>query len=114
MVDIPQITVEDLAQRLAEAEQTTLQLLDVREPSEAAIAAVPGFTLLPLSQYNDWAGTIHQQFDANAETIVLCHHGMRSAQMCQWLIDQGFTRVYNLVGGIDAYAQQIDPAIPRY
>lgn len=114
MVEIPQISVEDFAQHLAERGQEDLQLIDVREPAEAAIAAVPGFRLLPLSQYNNWSTTIHQQFDASQETIVMCHHGMRSAQMCQWLIDQGFTNVHNLVGGIDAYAQQVDPDIPRY
>jgi rhodanese-related sulfurtransferase len=114
MVEIPTISVEDFAQRLGESGQEHLQLIDVREPAEAAIAAVPGFTLLPLSQYNDWAAKIHQQFDASRETIVMCHHGMRSAQMCQWLIDQGFTQVHNLVGGIDAYAQRVDPQIPRY
>lgn len=114
MVEIPSISVEDLGQRLLERGQEALQLIDVREPAEAEIAAVPGFTLLPLSQHADWSTTIHQQFDANRETIVMCHHGMRSAQMCQWLIDQGFTQVHNLVGGIDAYAQRVDPQIPRY
>jgi rhodanese-related sulfurtransferase len=44
----------------------------------------------------------------------MCHHGMRSAQMCQWLTQQGFTNVKNIVGGIDAYSVGVDSSIPRY
>lgn len=91
-----------------------LQLIDVREPQELAIAALTRFENLPLSDYSEWADTITQRFDPAVETIVMCHHGMRSAQMCQWLAQQGFTHVKNLVGGIDAYACMIDPSIPRY
>lgn len=106
-----EINVETLAQRLPDE---SLQLIDVREPQEVAIAALPDFTILPLSQFADWADTIHSRFEADAETIVMCHHGMRSAQMCQWLLQQGFTNVKNLSGGIDAYACKVDPAIGRY
>jgi len=45
---------------------------------------------------------------------VLCHHGIRSGQMCQWLRSQGFTAVRNITGGIDAYSQQVDASVPRY
>ncbi len=48
------------------------------------------------------------------ETLVLCHHGIRSAQMCQWLVDQGFTNVKNIMGGIDAYSILVDPSVPQY
>ena len=110
---IAQITVEQLASYLAESTQT-LQLLDVREPEEVAIARIDGFEVLPLSQFGEWADQIESRFEKDAETIVMCHHGMRSAQMCQWLMNQGFTNVKNLVGGIDLYATAVDPAIPRY
>ncbi|MDW8452067.1 MAG: hypothetical protein RML39_01250 [Oscillatoriaceae cyanobacterium SKYGB_i_bin93] len=46
--------------------------------------------------------------------MVLCHHGIRSAYMCKWLSQQGFTNVKNVVGGIDAYALAVDPKVPRY
>ena len=49
-----------------------------------------------------------------AETIVMCHHGMRSAQLCQWLSMRGFSNVYNLRGGIDAYSRLVDSTINRY
>ncbi|MEO1404777.1 MAG: rhodanese-like domain-containing protein [Cyanobacteria bacterium J06635_1] len=95
-------------------EGEALQLIDVREPQEVAIAALPNFTHLPLSEYAEWADTVLTQLDPTVETIVMCHHGMRSAQMCQWLLNQGFQNVKNLIGGIDAYSVAIDPSIPRY
>lgn len=110
---IPQISVEELANRMAEAE-ADLQLIDVREPDELALASVAGFTNLPLSQFADWSETIQTQFDPTAETIVICHHGLRSQQMCYWLLQQGFTRVKNVSGGIDAYSAVVDATVPRY
>ncbi len=109
-----QVSVEQLAQRLATADPGEVQLIDVREPNEAAIAAIEGFELLPLSQHEQWESTIADRFDPHRETYVLCHHGMRSARMCQWLIAQGFTEVRNIAGGIEAYAQQVDTSVPRY
>lgn len=91
-----------------------LQLIDVREPEELAIARLPGFINLPLSQFGQWSGDIHTRLDPHTETVVLCHHGIRSAQMCYWLLQQGFTHVKNVSGGIDAYSSRVDPSIPRY
>jgi rhodanese-related sulfurtransferase len=110
---LPEVSVSAFAQRRVEAD-TALQLLDVREPQEIAIAAIPGFQTFPLSQFENWSPTLAGQLDPHAETYVLCHHGMRSAQMCQWLIQQGFTQVTNITGGIDAYSQLVDQSIPRY
>ena len=93
---------------------TSLQLIDVREPNEIAIASIPGFQVFPLSQYSAWGETILDQLDPQGETYVLCHHGMRSAQMCGWLSQQGFTSVVNIAGGIDAFSRFVDPQIPRY
>lgn len=109
---IAHISVEELAERLAAGD--CLQLVDVREPEELAIASLNQFQNLPLSQFAQWSGQIQTQLDPDTETIVMCHHGMRSAQMCHWLIDQGFTQVKNLTGGIDAYSTAVDPSIPRY
>jgi rhodanese-related sulfurtransferase len=110
---VPQISVEELANRLA-ASTEGLQLVDVREPQEVAIASIEGFEIFPLSEYAEWSDQIQTRFDPHAETIVMCHHGIRSAQMCQWLINQGFTNVKNVAGGIDAYSVVVDAAIPRY
>ncbi|MBU6229865.1 MAG: rhodanese-related sulfurtransferase [Cyanobacteria bacterium REEB459] len=107
------LSVEHLGQYLA-APQGNWQLIDVREPEELALASLPGFTNLPLSQFARWSETMAGQFQAQQPTVVLCHHGRRSAQMCLWLAQQGFTQLHNVAGGIDAYALVVDPSVPRY
>lgn len=111
---IPEISVEELARRLKEESVEKLQLVDVRETYEIAIASLPGFEILPLSEFAAWSDQIRTRLDPDAETLVLCHHGVRSAQMCHWLIDRGFTNVKNITGGIDYYSLKVDRTIPRY
>ena len=108
-----QIRVEELAQRLSAAE-SDIQLVDVREPPEVDIASIAGFVNLPLSQFSQWAEEVPTKLDPHAETFVLCHHGIRSAQMCQLLTSQGFTNVKNITGGIHAYSTLVDSSIPQY
>ena len=110
---ITQITVEELAQRLS-TQDSSIQLVDVREPQELAIASIEGFVNFPLSEFAEWGDQVPTLLNPHAETLVLCHHGMRSAQMCQWLMAQGFTSVKNISGGIDAYSILVDPSVPRY
>jgi rhodanese-related sulfurtransferase len=107
------LSVEDFVQRRAIAEDD-LQLIDVREPAEVQIASVDGFVNLPLSEFATWSDSIQRRFETDKETIVMCHHGVRSAQMCLWLAQQGFMNLKNLTGGIDAYSVAVDPAVPRY
>lgn len=109
---LTQVSVETLASLLTAPHD--LQLVDVREPAEVAIAQLEGFINLPLSQFEQWSGEIHQHLDPDRETLVLCHHGIRSAQMGHWLQTQGFTNVKNIAGGIHAYALRVDPTIPQY
>jgi rhodanese-related sulfurtransferase len=112
---IRQISVEDFARLAADADQlSTIQLIDVREPEELELAQLDGFINLPLSEFPTWSGQIRSLLNPEVETIVMCHHGMRSAQMCYWLVNQGFTNVVNLAGGIDAYSVKVDPSISRY
>ncbi|GJP65409.1 hypothetical protein CLOP_g22294 [Closterium sp. NIES-67] len=108
-----------LEAELAEAEaesggRRAVQLVDVREPREVELAAIPGFTVLPLSQFGQWGPTVADTLDPHTDTYLLCHHGIRSQQMAEWLKSQGFTRLYNIAGGIDAYSLRVDPSIPRY
>ncbi len=110
---IPQINVNEFCEQLETADSPP-QLIDVREPNEVEMAYVEGFEVLPLSQFSQWSDNIHQRFDADRETFVICHHGVRSQQMCQWLRAQGFTNVKNIIGGIEAYSVYINPSIPRY
>jgi rhodanese-related sulfurtransferase len=110
---LSQVSVEELAVHLAD-QDSQLQLIDVREPQEVEMAYVEGFELLPLSQFAEWSGQVKTRFNPDAETLVMCHHGVRSAQMCQWLQNMGFTNVKNIAGGIDAYSLLVDPSVPRY
>ncbi len=110
---LPVISVDELAIRLAQ-DPDALQLIDVREPEEVAIAYIEGFEVLSLSQFEQWSPDISQRFDPQKETFVLCHHGMRSAQMCLWLLNNGFTNVKNITGGIAAYSANVDETIPQY
>ncbi len=102
------ITPRDLKARLDKGDN--LVLLDVREPWEHSLANIEGSILIPL-------GTLPQsldKLDRHAEIIAYCHHGMRSADAAGFLLQQGFTNVKNLVGGIDAWSVQVDPSVPRY
>ena len=87
-----------------------LLLLDVREPIEFDIARVEGAQLLPMSRFYEWAGTLEKE----QEIVVLCHHGIRSAQVCNALAQHGFTKLYNLAGGIDRWSYEVDPQVPAY
>lgn len=108
-----EITVSQLATKLAERD-SVCQFVDVREPQELAIVSLPKFINLPLREFADWSPDIYTRLDKDTETIVLCHHGLRSAQMCQWLSNVGFTNVSNVSGGIDAYSYHVDPSLPKY
>ena len=110
---VPEIDVNQLAVLLSES-SPTLQLIDVRERNEAEIAYIAGFDLYPLSEFEQWSEKILTELEPEAETIVMCHHGMRSAQLCQWLSMRGFSQVQNVSGGIDAYSRLIDSNIQRY
>ncbi|NJL10047.1 MAG: rhodanese-related sulfurtransferase [Calothrix sp. SM1_7_51] len=112
-IPFPTISVEELRNRLSNGDDN-LQLLDVREPQEIAIAKIEGFTNYPLSEFSEWSEIISAQLDLEVETLVLCHHGIRSAQMCNWLTAQGFTNVKNISGGIDAYSKKVDSSVPLY
>ena len=106
--DVPAISVHDLKRKRDVRE--AIQLIDVREPFEFEIARIDGAKLIPLGQL---ANRLHE-LKRNGQTVVHCHTGMRSAQAVQMLRQTGFTNVYNLEGGINAWANEIDPAVQKY
>ncbi len=108
---VGEISVEELAEKLHDP---AVQLLDVREPWEWQLVNLPNFINLPLSEFEHWSPRIQQIIDPQRETLVLCHHGFRSAQMCHWLVQNGFGNVKNVAGGIHAYSVRIDPSVQRY
>ena len=106
--DFQTITPKEFGERLREGRD--LLLVDVREPDEYELARVEGARLLPLSLFNEWAPSL----DPERETVFICHHGIRSAQVCAFLARQGFRKLYNLAGGIDRWSTEVDPSVPRY
>lgn len=114
--NLPSITPQELQAWLNSRPE--IVLLDVREPYEFPRARLND-TRVAHAPLSDLA---RKHFDAlpapardkEATLVVFCHHGTRSAQVTAWLLDQGWQSVYNLSGGIDAYARQIDPAIGFY
>ena len=85
-------------------------VLDVREPWEIEIAALPDILAIPL---HELVGRV-QDVPRDRPVAVMCHHGGRSAQATAWLRQQGFARVMNVAGGIDAWARTVDPSVSRY
>ena len=107
---INQIEPRALAARLASG--PALRLLDVREPEENALVALPGARLVPLG---DLAHRVDELEDWRDEDVVVyCHHGIRSQHAIARLQAAGFTRLLNLRGGIDAWSLEVDPRLPRY
>lgn len=102
------ITPKELKSRLDKGEQ--LVLLDVREQWEYDLAKLSGSMLIPLATLPQSLGRLNR----DSEIIAICHHGMRSADATNFLLQQGFAKVKNLVGGIDAWSAQIDRTVPRY
>lgn len=102
-----EVSVTDVKERLDRGEN--IFLLDVREPQEYQIANLGGH-LIPL---NDLPRRVHE-LDSSRDIVVYCHSGVRSGRAVQFLKQLGFRKVQNLAGGIDAWAEVIDPSMPRY
>ena len=105
-----QITPQLLQQWLADTERKPPLLLDVREPWEYQTCRIEGSTLAPM---NTIPARV-QELDPDTETVVICHHGARSLQVALFLERNGFSNLYNLQGGINAWADQVEPTMPRY
>ena len=72
---------------------------------------MPGALAMPMG---DVPSRAHTELDPDARIITVCHHGVRSLSVANWLRNQGFEHAQSLAGGIDAYAARVDPTIPRY
>ena len=101
------LTPRELVEKLGRGEAPVL--LDVREPWEYERARIWGSRFVPLADLSDRL----QELDPEAETVVICHHGLRSAYATRFLNHSGFRNVYNLEGGLDAYSA-VDDSVPRY
>lgn len=89
----------------------SFMLLDVREPWEVEKSKIEGTTLIPMGEV---PGRAHQELDPDDHIVVICHHGVRSLSVTNWLRQQGFEKVQSMRGGIDGWARTVDPKIPLY
>lgn len=97
-----------------EAAATAFLLLDVREAWETRLARIEpaGVPTLHIPMMELPARLA--EIDPARFVVCICHHGVRSAQVVAFLLRQGWPRVYNLTGGIDAWSREVDAAVPRY
>jgi len=105
-----QVSSAQLKQWLDDPEREKPVLLDVREPWEFGVCRIPDATAMPMRS----VPLRLKELNRDVHTVVICHHGARSYQVAMFLEQNGFTAVYNLHGGLAAWAQQVDPAMPTY
>jgi rhodanese-related sulfurtransferase len=108
MAELGEIEPKELKRRLDRGDN--IVVLDVREPAEVEIAPFPRAMHLPMGDIPSRVA----ELDPDAEWVVICHHGIRSAQVAMYLARGGFGRVSNLSGGIEAWSLEVDPSVPRY
>ena len=104
-----EFSAAQLRDHLAKTDTKPL-LLDVREPWEFRLCRIEGSKLIPMGQI---PASI-RELDPDRETVVICHHGIRSRQVAMFLDHQGFSNVINLAGGVDAWAQDVDRQMATY
>jgi rhodanese-related sulfurtransferase len=106
---MPEITATELKQRLDNGDD--IQIIDVREATEVAVAKLPDSIHIPLAQVVNRMSEI----DPARETVVHCKMGGRSAKAIEALKRSGFTgNLFNLKGGITAWSNEVDPSVPKY
>jgi len=104
------LSAPELAAWLADEKREKPLLLDVREPWESAVCRIEGSMLAPMQTVPQRMGELSPE----RETVCICHHGGRSMHVAMFLERHGFASVFNLAGGVDAWARQVDPAMPTY
>jgi adenylyltransferase/sulfurtransferase len=105
---VPTITVKELKAKLDRKEN--FRLIDVREPYEWDICRIPGATLIPLGQLPARLS----ELDSADEIVLQCKVGGRSARALHLLQEAGFSKLWNVEGGINAWAEQVDTSVPKY
>ncbi len=105
-----QLTAPQLADWIADTSRAAPVLLDVREPWEFETCHIEGAQLMPMNS----VPARQEELDPEMPVVCICHHGMRSMQVAAFLERNGFTDVSNLTGGVQAWAQQVDGAMPTY
>ncbi|HNQ04913.1 MAG TPA: rhodanese-like domain-containing protein [Thiobacillaceae bacterium] len=105
-----QIRPVELKAWLDDPQRPAPLLLDVREPWEFERCHIANASLVPMRSLSARLA----ELDPERETVVICHHGVRSYHVTRFLEQNGFSNVINLTGGVDAWAKEVDPAMPLY
>jgi rhodanese-related sulfurtransferase len=105
-----EITPRELARQLENGH--AVRLIDVRQPWENAIARLPSSLLIPLGDLPQRVGEVPSE--PTIPVVLYCHHGVRSLSAVAYLHRLGYHHARSLVGGIDAWSCDVDPAVPRY
>lgn len=106
-----ELSVGDVAGLLDLVGSGACLLVDCREDDEWRFNRLPHARLVPLSRFAELAAPLAA---AGTPVIVYCHHGMRSLRAASWLRARGLDRAWSMSGGIDAWSDHIDPAVPKY
>ena len=104
---VEQVSAKDL--KTWRDRKDPITLVDVRTPGERQIASIDGSRLLDQGFHDEL-----MTMDRQTVLVFQCHHGIRSQAAAEYFAGTGFQRVYNLSGGIEAWSQDVDPAVPRY
>ena len=106
-----EVSPTEVKQRLNSGER--LFLIDVRQPEEHQLTRIEGAELIPMDTIPNHLGRLESLAD-EAPLVVFCHHGMRSANVVNWLRGQGVTASQSMAGGIERWSTDVDPSTPRY
>ncbi|MBK9624317.1 MAG: sulfurtransferase [Rhodocyclaceae bacterium] len=105
-----QISASMLNAWLTDTTRTKPVMVDVREPWELERCRIEGAQAIPLSSVPQQLNSLNRE----ADTVMICHHGARSFQAGMFLEQQGFSRIFNLQGGVAAWARDVDPSMASY
>jgi rhodanese-related sulfurtransferase len=106
-----EVLPQEVKRRLDSSEK--IALIDVREPSEFALARIENAELVPMRTVPAELSRLDARTDVDT-LIVFCHHGVRSLNVVNWLREQGVNACQSMIGGIDRWSLEIDPSVPRY
>ncbi len=109
---VQSITPAELAENLRGEDSQNWTVLDVREPEEREFVSLPDSEWIPMGELPFRLPELKEKAQGNL--AIYCHHGIRSYSAGQFLLEQGFNSVFNLVGGIDRWSMEVDPSAPRY
>lgn len=106
-----EITPTELKAKLDNSDRN-VHLVDVREPEELAFCNLEGAQHIPMLQL--FTGLQAPRAEPETEIVVFCHHGVRSLEAAKYLRLNGFANARSLAGGLEAWADDVDPSLPRY